>query len=457
MEEARRIRSSAESLSQDEREMLLGIQRDTFQYFVRTVNPDNGLVADSSQPDSAASTAAVGLALTCYPIGIERGYITRSKALALTLAALNFFDGCTQSKAPDATGYNGFYYHFLDMESGRRFDDAELSTIDTAILAAGAQVAAVYFDGDSADEQRVRELADGIYARINWQWAQNSTPTLSHGWRPEDGFLEGHWEGYDEGLLLMLLALGAPDYSLPSAFYESWTSTFAWKDIYNKEYVYAGPLFIHQLPYLWIESDGIHDGYMRERGIDYFENSRRATCIHQEYAIRNPLEFKGYNQFAWGHTASYGPGPDNRVVEGINRDFWGYRARGAPYGPDDGTLAPWAALASLPLAPEIVLPTIRYLKDALQVYQSGSYGFKATYNRTYPSESEMGWVYDWNLAINQGPVVVMIENYMSGLPWRLMRRVGYWIEGFRRAGFTGGWLDELAKDNEGSDENAEQA
>src|SRR4029453_13574114 len=160
-------------------------------------------------------------------------------------------------------------------------------------------------------------------------------------------------------LLLYVLGLGSPTHQLSDESYAAWLSTYTWSRIYDHEFVYAGPLFIHQLSHLWIDFRGIQDAFLREKGIDYFENSRRATYIQREYAIRNPLQFALYSKDCWGVTASDGPGPERIKVNGVDPRFFDYIARGAPYGPDDGTIAPWAVVASLPFAPEIVMPAIR--------------------------------------------------------------------------------------------------
>jgi hypothetical protein len=422
--------------------LLDRLQRETFEYFLKEVNPANGLIADKTRDAWPASIAATGLALAAYPIGVERGFMTREEAVRITLTTLRFFRHSEQGAAPDATGNQGFYYHFLDMKTGRRVWRCELSTVDTALLLAGALTAAAYFDRDVEDEQRIRTLADELYHRADWRWAQRGGATVTHGWRPERGFIKYRWEGYDEALILYVLGLGSPTYPLSDDSYPAWLSTYAWKKIYDYEFVYAGPLFIHQLSHIWIDFRGIQDDYMRERGLDYFENSRRATYVQREYAIRNPREFAFYNQDCWGITASDGPGPDTLRVDGVERRFFDYLARGVPHGPDDGTIAPWAVVASLPFAPEIVLPAVRYFADQVKLQQADSYGFKATFNPTYPvkSNNEYGWVSPWNFGLNQGPIVFMIENQRTGLIWRLMRQCPYIVEGLRRAGFTGGWL-----------------
>jgi hypothetical protein len=426
-----------EILAHLDQDFLDRIQKDSFGYFLHETNPLNGLVADKTKANGPASIAAVGLCLAAYPVGVERGLIGRAEAARRARTTLRFFWNSPHGPEADATGYKGFYYHFLDMATGRRARQCELSTVDTAFLLGGALTAASYFDLES----EIRELADALYRRVDWQWALNGGATVSHGWTPEAGFLPYRWEGYDEALLLYVLGLGSPTFPLPEESYAAWGRTYEWRVLYGQELLYAGPLFVHQLAHLWLDFRGIQDGYVKSRGLDYFENSRRATYVQQRYAIENPLGFAGYGECCWGITASDGPGPAVMKVGGVERTFFEYTARGAPFGPDDGTLAPWAVVAALPFAPEIVLPTIRHF-DTLRLREANPYGFKSTFNRTFPhSSGSHGWVSPWHFGIDQGPIVLMIENVRSGLVWALMRRCPYVAAGLRRAGFGGGWLD----------------
>ncbi len=421
---------------------LESLQRDSFAYFLRETNPRNGLVVDKTAPNWPASIAATGLGLAVYPVAVERGFISRAAAIQTVLATLRFFWTSQQGREPDATGYHGFYYHFLDMQTGRRAGKCELSTVDTAILLAGALTAGAYFDADTPEERELRTLAEGLYRRADWRWAQNGGLTVTHGWKPERGFLRYRWEGYDEALVLYVLGLGSPTYPLPEESYAAWTSTYEWRSSYGYDYLYAGPLFTHQISHVWIDFRGIQDAFMRAKGIDYFENTRRATLVQQQYAIENPRKFAGYSKDCWGLTASDGPGPGTRTVNGIKRRFYGYLARGAPNGPDDGTIGPWAVVASLPFVPEIVLPSIDYLVHEVDLKMGSPYGFKGTFNPTYPvrSGNPNGWVSRWHYGINQGPINPMVENFRTGLVWNLMRGCPYIVTGLRRAGFSGGWL-----------------
>jgi hypothetical protein len=427
---------------------LAALQRLTFNYFLQETNRDNGLVRDSTREGAPCSIAATGFALAAYPVGVERGFISRADAIERTLTTLRFFWTSPHGPEPDATGYQGFYYHFLDLKTGRRTWNCELSTIDSTFLIAGALTAAEYFDCDNEAEREIRALAQAIYQRADWQWACNRSGlapgvavAVTHGWRPHRGFIKYRWQGYNEALLLYVLGLASPTHPLPAESYQAWTSTYRWRKLYGYEFLYAGPLFIHQLSHMWIDFRGIQDDYMRRRSSDYFENSRRATYIQQQYAIRNPRKFKGYGAHIWGLTASDGPGPASKKTAGKLRRFYDYKARAVPNGPDDGTLAPWAVLGSLPFAPEIVLPSIQYFDETFPE-MSSKYGFKCSFNPTFSESTRKGWISKGYYGLDQGPIVLMIENYRSEFLWRLMRRSPYIVEGLRRAGFSGGWLEQ---------------
>jgi hypothetical protein len=439
--EAAIVDGTAGDTADDTERLLDALQSESFDYFLNEYNPANGLVRDKTSDTWPASIAAVGMALTTYPIGVERGLMARTAAVELTLTTLRFFADSDQSGGPESTGYKGFYFHFIEMESGKRTWDSELSSIDTALLIAGVLTAAAYFQGGDANEAEIRALADALYRRVDWNWMLGDELTICHGWTPESGFLPWHWEGYDEALILYVLALGSPTFPITPASYTAWTATYEWKEIYGIDYLYAGPLFIHQMSHVWIDFRGIRDAFMREHDSDYFENSRRATLVQQQYAIRNPMGFKQYGEFCWGVTASDGPGDVKRRVGGVQRSFFDYVARGVPYGPDDGTLAPWAVVACLPFAPEVVLPTIHFFQT-LQLREVNPYGFKASFNSTYPCKAQhkCGWVSPYHFGINEGPTVIMIENYRSDLIWALTRQCPYLTEGLRLAGFGGGWL-----------------
>ncbi|MDZ4117917.1 glucoamylase family protein [Phaeovulum sp.] len=431
-----------EKFTQSDEELLDRFQRAAFGYFLAEFNAENGLVADTSRAGSPCSIAVVGFALSAYPVAVERGWMTRADAVDRTLATLRFFCDSEQSDSPEATGFKGFYYHFLDMHSGARVWRSELSMIDSALLVAGMLTAGRYFTAKTPEETALRALVETLYLRIDWRWSQGGSEMVRMGWKPESGFLNYCWGGYSEAILLYALALGSP--TLPIAggceCYDAWTATYQWENLYGYDFLYAGPLFIHQFPHAWIDFRGIRDRFMREKRCDYFENSRRATEVQREYARRNLHGFTGYDENCWGLTAC--DGPSNQLPELANERhrLFGYAARGVPYGPDDGTLGGWAALASLPFAPEIALCAVRTM---LQRYPEmlPAQRYTSSVNPTLVGAAGQGaWVSAGHFGLDQGIVVMMIENHRSQLIWRLMRDCPYVVTGLRRAGFRGGWL-----------------
>ncbi len=428
---------------------ILELQRLAYRYFLDRTNAKNGLVADNTGEDSPCSIAATGLGLSCYPIAVVNGWLKREEAADRVLTTLRFFHHSPQGPEPDVTGYKGFYYHFLEMKDGRRAGNCELSTVDSAFLLAGMLAAAAFFDADTPAECEIRETADALFRRADWQWALYAVPcnasgwptenvedvTIIHGGTPERGFISYRYQGYDESLLMHVLGFGSSTFALPPECYRSWQKTFDWRKQYGIEYLHMGPLFIHQLSHCWLDLRGISDEFMRAKGLDYFENSRRAVNVQQSYAKENPQKFIGYGPRCWGVSASDGPGPERKTIENVDRDFWMYRARGVPEGPDDGTLAPGSVAASLPFAPELVVDTLRELVRAYPNLRS-DYGLRASLNPTFGD-----WVSPRNYGLDQGPIVMMIENHRTGLLWNLMRKCPYIWRGLRQAGFGRGWLE----------------
>lgn len=428
------------------------IQERTFRFFWDTTDPSTGLAPDRWPTPSFASIAAVGFALTAYPIGVERGWVTRAAARERTLATLRFFANAPQGPARTGiAGHNGFFYHFLDMKTGRRFGRTELSTIDTTLLLGGALFAQSWFDADHPEEAEIRTLADRLYAAIDWRWAVQREPFVSMGWHPETGFIRSDWDSYNESLLLYLLALGSPTHPLPPTTWDRWTATFekSWTTERGEPHLHFAPLFGHQYSHVWVDFRGLRDRYMAGKGIDYFENSRRATYAQRGYAVANPGGWRDYGANCWGLTACDGPGDFKLPVGGRVREFFSYSARG-PGDRDDGTIAPTAALGSIAFAPEIVEPVARAMHARYGAGIYGRYGFLDSFNPTLTDPGTplkhgrivrgVGWVDGDYLGIDQGPIVAMIENQRSGLIWRTMRRNPHIRRGLARAGFTGGWL-----------------
>lgn len=434
------------------------LEERTFQYFWELSDPRTGLTPDRAPTRSFASVAATGFALTAYPIGAERGYISRAEARRRVLDTLRFLWTARQdSAASGSSGYKGFFYHFLHPETGHRYEDVELSTMDTALLLAGVLCCQSYFDRPAAQEDSIRRYADSLYARADWQWASIRPPAIGHGWKPEDGFLPYDWRGYNEAMLLYILALGSPSHPVAPEAWSVWVSGYRWgewSEVHSQPHVGFGPLFGHQYTQVWIDSRGIRDAYMRERGIDYFENSRRAVYAQQAYAVANPGGWSAYGPHFWGLTAC--DGPENRTVEigATPREFHTYWARGASFTgvDDDGTVSPSAAAASIAFAPEIVIPTLISIRQIYGDQIFSTYGFFDALNPTFRLEipvqhgrvePELGWFDTDYLGIDQGPILAMVENYRTELIWRTMRKNPHIIRGLEAAGFTGGWLDTL--------------
>jgi hypothetical protein len=432
--------------------LLDDLERRTFDFFWRTADPATGLVPDRYPTPSFSSIAAVGFGLTAYPIGVERGYVTRAAATGRVLTTLRFFRDAPQGDAAQGvTGYKGFYYHFLDMTTGRRYRDVELSSVDTALLLAGVLFCREYFAGGDPAEAELRQIADTLLARVDWRWMQPRAPGVAMGWQPEHGFLDYDWVGYNEAMIVILLALGSPAFAVEPAAWDTWSAKYdaKWGTAYGQEHLGFPPLFGHQYSHLWVDFRQIRDRYMRAHDLDYFENSRRATYAQQAYAVANPDGWRDYGANVWGLTACDGPGDMTLSIGGKPRELHGYAARGmASY--DDGTLAPTAMVSSLPFAPELVLPGLRELRRRYGASIYREYGFVDAFNPSFPAsahatsgtqDAAAGWIDADYLGIDQGPIVGMIENYRSGLIWKVLRQSAYLRRALGRAGFTGGWLE----------------
>lgn len=424
------------------------LQQRTFNYFWELAGPTNGQIPDRWPTESFSSIAATGFGLTAYIVGVERNYVTRAEAAERVLKTLQFHYDLKQGpESSGIGGYKGLFYHFLDMETGHRFKDVELSTIDTGLLMAGILCCQSYFDGDNETETEIRRLADLLFRQVEWDWAMNGQEAMSMGWRPEKGFIEARWIGYNEAMVLLIMALGSPTHPIPDNAWEVWTSEYNWAEWYGYEHVNFGPLFGHHYSHMFIDFRGIQDAYMREKGIDYFENSRRATYAQQAYAKENTKKFKGYSEEVWGLTACDGPGWAEHEWQGEKITFRSYSARGTAvdYEVDDGTIAPTATGGSIAFAPEICIPALKSMFDIYgeQLYQE--YGFLDSFNPTFTwgEGNENGWFDDDYLGIDQGPIVVMIENHRTGLIWEIMKKNPYIIKGLKKAGFSGGWLESM--------------
>ncbi len=433
------------------------LERRTFDWFWQSADPYTGLVPDSWPNHTFASIAAMGFGLTAYGIGAERGYITRAQAAQRTLVTLRYLAATPQGASEDdAAGYHGFFYHFLDMQTGlREARWTELSSVDTSLLMAGVLFAQSYYDRDTPPEREIRQLADRLYRAVDWPWMQARAPLLSMGWTPGGGFIPTDWKGYDEGKLVYLLALGSPTHPVGADAWAAWCATYPkqWGTFEGYTFLNFGPLFGHQYTEAWVDFRGIRDAWSRAHDLDYFENGRRATLAQRAYAIANPGHWTGYGADVWGLTASDGPGDVTvDTPQGVRR-FSGYMARGAGLEriTDDGTIAPTAAGGSIAFAPDVVVPALMAMKQRYGKYIYDRYGFVDAFNPSFHAAAAsmrsghvypgFGWADNQQLGVDQGPILLMIENWRSGLVWNVMRKNPYIRRGLQRAGFTGGWLE----------------
>ena len=438
--------------------LLEDLEHRTFRWFWDVADPGTGLVPDRWPSKSFCSIAAVGFALNAYAIGAERGWISREQARERTLNTLRFFATAPQGAAvAGTTGYRGFFYHFLDMERGHRFQSVELSSIDTVLLLAGVLFAASHYGGDHPAEAEIRRLAEHLNGRVDWPWMLGKGPLVSMGWTPEEGFIESQWDRFNEATILYLLAIGSPTHPIPPGVWHRWTANFdySWGDHWGERHLSFGSLFGHQYSHLWVDFRGIRDPWLRVHDLDLFENSRRATRAQRNYAIANPGRWVAYGPDCWGLTACDGPGDFRAVIDGRKREFFGYAARG-PDRRDDGTLAPTAMASSIAFEPALVLSGLAAMKRRFGAAIYGQYGFLDSFNPTLSGSAAavevrsgrvvpaLCWVDLDYLGIDQGPIIGMIANYRNELIWRAMRRSPPVIAGLRRAGFTGGWLDRAA-------------
>jgi hypothetical protein len=434
--------------------LLDDLERRSFHFFWDLADPNSQLIPDRWPTPSFSSIAAVGFGLTAYGIGAERGYVTREQAAERTRATLQSL--LAMKQGPDArgiSGFHGFYYHFLDMKSGERFETVELSTIDTTLLVAGALFAQSYFDRDNPAEAQIRRDAETLYERVEWTWEEVRPHAVSMGWTPEGGFHTYDWRGYNEAMILVILALGSPTHPVDPAAWQTYHSTDTAGTLYGQQFVQFAPLFGHQYSEVWIDFRGISEPVIATYGIDWFENSRRATLAQHAYAVENPDGWRDYGDRIWGLSACDGPMDATVTIDGRPRAFHSYTARGVALHDirDDGTIAPTAAASSIVFTPELSIPAIREMSTRYGTNLYGQYGFLDAFNPTLRTTEQLkhgrvdpaqGWFDVDYLGIDQGPIVAMIENYRSELVWKTMRRNAHVIRGLKRAGFGGGWLSK---------------
>ncbi|MBN1493593.1 MAG: hypothetical protein JW938_05540 [Candidatus Omnitrophica bacterium] len=409
--------SKAWSKNESENEFLVMVQRKAFLYFEECSNKETGLVQDRAHnfkhPKEArqkryriASVAATGYYLSAYIVAAENGWVKKEETHERIINCLRFF-------ANEVEHVNGFYYHFMDMDTGVRLWNSELSSIDTALFLAGVLFAKEYY----AEDEEVQRFATTLYERVNWQWMTNKTDFLCMGWHPNPKgggrFLKTYWDHYNESMILYIMAIGSPTYPVPVA---SWFKINRTIKRYGEHVCIANaPLFVHQYSHIWVDFRNKNDGIA-----DYFENSKVATLANREFCIDNKEKFKTYEENVWGLTACDGPD--------------GYKAYGGKPGHEhhDGTVAPTAAAGSIVFTPELSRQALLTMYEKHGERLWGRYGFSDSFN------VGRDWFAQDCIAIDQGTIVLMIENFRSGLLWAYFMKNPWIAEGMERIGFSGG-------------------
>jgi len=398
----------AASFSADDEEFLNKLEHDSFSYFLKEINPQNGMIKDSSRPGSPCNVAAVGFGLTALCIGESKGWISRTEAHDTILKILQTFRYGAEQE-------HGFFYRFLNIETGDRFMDSEASSLDTAIFLAGALYSAEYFKGTD-----IEKFAREIYERVDWQWMMNGNNVMCKGWVPEGGFLPKYWDSYSEAMILYALAIGSPTHPISK---DAW---FAWKrpvDSYKGyEVVYAdsGSLYTYYYSHAWIDFKRLFDPSTKaqdrpraseaSRGADgninYYDNSVNAVKANRQFSIDNADRYKTYGEDTWGLTACIGPD--------------GYRDYGAKPGRafNDGTIAPSGMAASIVFDSEEAVKGLKAIYEKYRRFLYGRYGFKDAFNM------DQEWWSEEYLGVDVGITLLMIENYRTGMIWRKFMESG---------------------------------
>ncbi len=415
--------------------LLDTLQRSAFDFFWNESHPVTGLIDDRTASWSMASIASQGFGFSATCIGIDRGYITREQGRARVLKQLRtYWWGVQGTAAAGMIGYKGLFYHFLDPATATRAWDSELSTIDTALLMAGVLDVGLYFDQADSQEVAIRDLADSLFRRVDWNFMRNGSVGIRMGWKPGTGFSGfGLWQGYNEAMILYLMALGSPTYPVPSNAWNYWISGYQWQTFYGYSFVTFPPLFGHQYSHCWIDFRDQRDPYMQTKGLDYFENSRRATLAQRAYSIQTAPPSFLYTDSLWGITASDYPGPG------------GYLARGAPPAQnDEGTMVPTAALSSVVFTPDESYAVMHHLWRVYRSLLWGPYGFVDAFKPSF------AWWSNDVVGIDQGPILMMIENHRTESIWNRFMQSPYIQTGLQRANFIDFSLLGVEPEREGA-------
>ncbi len=396
-------KAASPAYSGTDEELLDEIERTAFQFFWEQANPKTGFVKDRAKTGgtdtyTVASVASTGFGLTALCIGDSRGYKPRKEIRARVLTTL-------QSTFDLSEGHNGFYYHFVDWETGERAWNCELSSIDTALLLCGVLTARQYFH----DDTEIVDLANKINGRVQWRWMLDGGKTLSMGWKPDSGFLDARWEHYCELMMMYLLGMGALKNPLPASTWSAWSRpTYTYQGI---TYISSGdPLFTHQYSQAWFDFRNQRDAYA-----NYYENSVKATQAHKLFCQSLKSRFPTYSETLWGITSS-----DSEH---------GYVAWGGPpaMGPIDGTVVPCAPGGSIAFCYDDCMAVLRAMRTAPGVW--GRYGYTDAFN---PRNS---WVNPDVIGIDVGITMLMVENHRTGFVWKTFMTAPEVQKSMKAAGF----------------------
>jgi hypothetical protein len=392
------------ALSPSDNELLDELEKAHFLYFWEQANNKTGLIRDrwnarSANNDLVASIASTGFGLTALCIGHERGFGSPSDIRSRVLTTLAFL----WKTMPN---HRGFFYHWANLNTGERMWDAEVSSIDTAILLCGVLTCREYFASGP-----IQRLADAIFNRVDWNWAAEDTSLVSHGWMPEGGFLPYRWDYYSELVMMNLLGMGSPSHPLPEDSWNAWKRTLFEFD--GLRYIGSfAPLFVHQYPQAWFDLRGKRDRYA-----DYFQNSITATEAHRRFCLELAPRFPDYSDDLWGITASDSPR--------------GYTVWGGPpaTGPIDGTVVPSAAGGSLVFMPQPALRVLSTMRNRYGARAWCRYGFVNAFNPL------RDWYDAGVIGIDTGITLLMAENLRTGLIWKIFMKSAEAKRGLDRAGF----------------------
>ncbi len=370
-----------ELLAMDDQAFVEAVARQTFDFFWLEANPENGLIKDRSTADSPASIASVGFGLAAIPIGVDRGWITYDEGIARVQTTLEtFLNGGVQ-------GEHGFFFHFVDMQTGEREWESEVSSIDTALLVAGALVAGQYFEGTE-----VEALANQLYENVEWDWMLGMDYMVKMGYRPESGFLGAAWDHFDESMILYALAIGSPSHPVEDRTWRGWDRPVNRDGAYV--YLPGEPLFVYQYPLAYLNLQGMEDRY-----VNYWNNTARACERNRQFTMDRSADYLTYQDGVWGLSASDGPS--------------GYRAYGAWEDNHDGTIAPYASAACLPFTPEIAFEGMRAMLTEYGANVWREYGFVSAINE------DESWYSRDHIGIDQGDILLMLTNAQDGFVWEL--------------------------------------